>query len=196
MGKTTRQRYLDAVVDKILSEGRADLPLVALADAAGTSDRMLVYYFKTRDSLLTEAVDAIRRRRRRRIAAMVDAVATSSSPAAGLHAVFDWVLSDENAADVRLLFGAAGDGFRGEAPYSDFLSDAISDWIEEGALAASRLGANQSRATTFGTLLAALATSLAADHLATGDRARVDAAVDAATTLLLDTIREGDRVGG
>ena len=44
-GTTTRQRYLDAVVEAMVREGRTDLTLVVLAEEAGTSDRMLIYYF-------------------------------------------------------------------------------------------------------------------------------------------------------
>ena len=58
-GTTTRQRYLDHVVEHMVSEGRTDLTLVVLAEAAGTSDRMLVYYFKTREALLNEAMASI-----------------------------------------------------------------------------------------------------------------------------------------
>ncbi len=61
---TTRQRYLEAVVELMVDEGRVDQTLEALAAAAGTSDRMLVYYFETRDALAAEAVRLLRERRR------------------------------------------------------------------------------------------------------------------------------------
>lgn len=44
---------LDAMADHLLAHGLAGSPLRALAAAAGTSDRMLLYYFADKDELLT-----------------------------------------------------------------------------------------------------------------------------------------------
>lgn len=187
-GTTTRQRYLEAVVEHILVEGRTDLPLVSMAAAAGTSDRMLVYYFKTRDALLTEAIQSIRTRRRRRLAKMLALIATSETPAAGLETVLRWATGDENAADTRLFYDAAARSFHDDEPFAVFVTDSIRDWVFEGAAAARSLGVEEDRARTFGTLLGALAPSLAADRLTTGDHERVAAAIGPATEVLLSTL--------
>lgn len=47
-----RQRLLDAVVAKALSTGIGELSLRELAAAIGTSHRMLVYHFGSREGLL------------------------------------------------------------------------------------------------------------------------------------------------
>ena len=54
-----RQALLDAMADHLLAHGLAGSPLRALARAAGTSDRMLLYYFADRDALLTALLDHI-----------------------------------------------------------------------------------------------------------------------------------------
>ena len=56
-----RAALLDGVVEHVLREGVATLSLRPLAAALGTSDRMLLYYFGTRDKLLVAALAEVRR---------------------------------------------------------------------------------------------------------------------------------------
>ncbi len=183
-GATTRQRYLDSVVETMLDSGRTDLSLVVLAEAAGTSDRMLVYYFKTREALLTEAVKTIRARRRKELTQALAGVPRSRPVADGLRDALRWLSGEENACATRLFYDAAGRGFRAEAPFREFLEGAIQDSLDEAALTARRLGAGETDARTFATMFSALATSLACDRQVTGDHERVDRAIDAAADAL------------
>ena len=54
-----RSALLDAMADHLLKHGLAGSPLRALAAAAGTSDRMLLYYFADRDELLTALLEHV-----------------------------------------------------------------------------------------------------------------------------------------
>src|SRR3979490_3017115 len=56
-----RQRLLDACTHYALQHGLPDR-LGPLATAAGTSNRMLIYHFGTRDGLLREVLGQARRR--------------------------------------------------------------------------------------------------------------------------------------
>src|ERR1700759_1778509 len=56
-----KQRLLDACTDYALEHGLPDR-LGPLAAAAGTSSRMLIYHFETRDGLLREVLRQARRR--------------------------------------------------------------------------------------------------------------------------------------
>src|SRR5213080_4726910 len=56
-----KQRLLDACTDYALEHGLPER-LEPLAAAAGTSSRMLIYHFGTRDGLLREVLGAARRR--------------------------------------------------------------------------------------------------------------------------------------
>ncbi|MFJ6064757.1 TetR/AcrR family transcriptional regulator [Streptomyces tendae] len=58
-----RDRILDACVDHALEHGLPDR-LEPLAAASGTSARMLIYHFGTRDALLRETLRRARRRQR------------------------------------------------------------------------------------------------------------------------------------
>ena len=56
-----KQRLLDACTDHALEHGLPDR-LGPLAAAAGTSNRMLIYHFGTRDGLLREILGQARQR--------------------------------------------------------------------------------------------------------------------------------------
>lgn len=50
----TKERLLQLMGEYVLAHGLADASLRPLAKAAGTSDRMLIYHFKTKDGLVAE----------------------------------------------------------------------------------------------------------------------------------------------
>jgi AcrR family transcriptional regulator len=51
-----RGRLLAAAIDVIVERGFADTRITDVAERAGTSPALVIYYFKTRDALLTEAL--------------------------------------------------------------------------------------------------------------------------------------------
>lgn len=178
--ETTRQRYLDAVIAHMLTAGRTDMSLVKLADAAETSDRMLLYYFKTRDALLTEVLSTVRARRRRQLASALARVSKPPKARGDIVEVLRWIASPDDATAVRFFYEAGGQGFREEAPFDAFLAGTLRDWVDEATLTARRLGTSVESAARFGTMFAALGPALACDLLATGDTERVHATIDTA----------------
>ncbi len=57
-----RAALLEACTEEVLRQGLPGLTLARLAAAAGTSSRMLLYHFSTRDQLVLEALQEARRR--------------------------------------------------------------------------------------------------------------------------------------
>ena len=51
-----REQLLRAALDVIAERGYADTRITDVAERAGTSPALVIYYFKTRDALLTEAL--------------------------------------------------------------------------------------------------------------------------------------------
>ena len=51
-----REQMLRAALDVIVARGYADTRIADVAEHAGTSPALVIYYFKTRDQLLTEAL--------------------------------------------------------------------------------------------------------------------------------------------
>ena len=58
-GRRQRAHALEQVIAYLLSEGLEETGLRRLAQAAGTSDRMLIYYFGSKEALLREAFSAL-----------------------------------------------------------------------------------------------------------------------------------------
>ena len=55
----TRDRYAEALADYVLAHGLAASSLRPMAKAAGTSDRMLVYHFRSKAGVLRAALGVI-----------------------------------------------------------------------------------------------------------------------------------------
>jgi AcrR family transcriptional regulator len=54
-----RAAIIDKLADYVLAEGLSASSLRPLADAAGTSDRMLLYYFKDKADLISAALERV-----------------------------------------------------------------------------------------------------------------------------------------
>jgi len=78
-GKDPKKRLLDAAIEHIASRGVSDLSLRELAAAIGTSHRMLIYHFGSRDGLLAAVVARIEADQR---AALTALIATAAAPEA------------------------------------------------------------------------------------------------------------------
>ncbi len=59
---SARQRLLDAAVDHVTEHGLSDLSLRTLAAELGTSHRMLIHHFGSKDGLWSAIVDEVERR--------------------------------------------------------------------------------------------------------------------------------------
>jgi AcrR family transcriptional regulator len=56
MGDNRREQMLQAAIEVIIERGYPDTRVTDVAERAGTSPALVIYYFKTRDQLLTEAL--------------------------------------------------------------------------------------------------------------------------------------------
>ena len=117
-GKRARRRdaLLDAMADHLLANGLASSSLRTLAEAAGTSDRMLLYYFADRDALLTALLDHVVAR----MTAMLGAFGNAAERPAGVLLAELWAAARTPAfSPFMLLFielAAAAGSWRAAAP--------------------------------------------------------------------------------
>src|SRR5215469_16471022 len=72
--RTPKERLLDAVIDHFTTDGLADQSLRRIAEAIGSSHRMLLYHFGSKDGLLLAVVREVEARTEARLA---DVAATS-----------------------------------------------------------------------------------------------------------------------
>ena len=82
-GTARREQLLRSALEVIVARGYADTRIADVAEHAGISPALVIYYFKTRDQLLTEALryseDAWYAAGTQRLAAITTAVGRSPS---------------------------------------------------------------------------------------------------------------------
>jgi AcrR family transcriptional regulator len=152
-----RAAVLARAADYVLARGLAGLSLRPLAKALGTSTRMLLYDFGSKEQLIHEILAEIRRREESLLEAEVHT----------LDDVWRWIAAPEREPFLRLFFeiyvGSLG---RKEA------EPLVRDWLE--FLRTSwRPPVDDATAT----LMVAVVRGLLLDRLATGDRDRTDSAL-------------------
>ncbi len=123
-----RAAFLDGAVEHALRTGVSTLSLRPLAAALGTSDRMLLYYFGTRDRLLVEVLDVVGRRLQEHLAG---ALPGAPMPADELLARLDGALADPAAdAAVRLYVEISGQAARGVEPFRSAAAAVAAGWLD------------------------------------------------------------------
>ncbi|MFC5141157.1 TetR/AcrR family transcriptional regulator [Actinomycetospora rhizophila] len=176
-GSARQQELLEAAYAWVLDHGWAGMSLRPLAEAIGSSPRVLLFLFGSKDGL----VRALLARSRADQLAVVDAVGEGGDLAAVGARVWAWLAAPPHRALVRLWLegythSVADDG---AGPWAGFAARTVADW---DALLADHQSAAR-RDTAAGAaeraLLLAVLRGALLDLLATGDTARLDAAVAA-----------------
>jgi AcrR family transcriptional regulator len=174
-----RQRLLDKVVRLAEESGITGKSLREIGVGAGTSHRMLIYHFGSREGLL-EAVTArlaasmVSATEARQRATMAALAAQTSTPRDVMLGLWAQVSAPETLPDVRLFFEVFGLAIRG-APGTEALLAGLTDtWLDDGAAAAERLGLEIDPAAL--RLSVAVSRGLLLDLIAGADRQEVDAA--------------------
>jgi AcrR family transcriptional regulator len=168
-----RQALLDALVEEYAAGGIGDRSLREVAAAVGTSHRMLLHHFRSREELLLTIVDEVERRHRAVLPELPRALA------AGLAAMWADVRRPELRPFERLFFECYARGAQGEAPFDRMHPGAVDDWLADVAAASG--GATDPAVARLGL---AVIRGLLLDLVATGDEAGVDAAAQAFVDLV------------
>lgn len=177
---SARARLLAAVIDRLTEHGLGDGSLRALATAIGTSHRMLIYHFGSKEGLLIEVV---REMERRQLAALADLEAElAADPALGVADLTRRLwrrVSDPSLWPAeRLFFELYGQALQGRDGTTPFLDNIVESWLGPLTTLLTRHGTPADVARADARLGLAATRGLSLDLLATGDRAGVDAALE------------------
>lgn len=170
-----RAELLDGAIDYVHEHGLADLSLRPLAQSVGTSARMLLYHFGSKEQLIAEALDGVRRRQH----VQVEKWLSNSTPrdfVGLLRRFWEWSTAAETESYGRLFFEAYGMTLIDSARLPGFLDSAVSEWLSVMCTALTDAGLPRESAEDFATGALALHRGLLMDLLATGDRSRVERA--------------------
>ena len=177
MAVNSRQRLLEAALQYVADNGLTDLTLRKLGEALGTSHRMLIHHFGSKEGLWVEIVKTVEARQREVLATIVPDADKPSR-----EALWTWWKHISDAAlwpNERLFFELYGQALRGR-PYSEtFLSGIVEDWVEPTAAVSIAAGVPPDLSRAHARLGVAVVRGLLLDLLATRDIAAVDAAMAA-----------------
>jgi AcrR family transcriptional regulator len=169
-----RQKLLDAVIEHIATRGISDLSLRELAAAVGSSHRMLIHHFGGREGLLVAVVQTVEQRQRELLDDVIPDPA--ASPGDAMRAWWRHISDDSLWANERLFFELYGQALQGRPGTVEMLDGIVDAWLEPAATMLAQLGFPDGEATA--RLGIAVTRGLLLDLLATGDRERVDAAME------------------
>lgn len=168
-----RRQLLDALVEEFAAGGVGDRSLREVAAGVGTSHRMLLHHFGSREDLLVAIVEEVERRQ---MALLPD---LPTNPADNFAAMWSDVRRPELRQWERLFFECYARAAQGEKPFDRMVPGAVDGWLNEVETIA---GGPIDRATV--RLGLAVVRGLLLDLVATDDDAGVDAAANAFVSLL------------
>ena len=111
-GASSRERLLDAVIEHFSADGLADQSLRRIAAAVGTSHRMLLYHFGSKEGLLLEVVRAVEARTQDRLAAIGHDAAGATDEL--VRRMWAYVADPAQADFERLFFALYGHALQGD----------------------------------------------------------------------------------
>ena len=168
-----RTEVLDAVIAVVAAGGIGDRSLRDIAAAAGTSHRMLLHYFGSRNELLLAIVEEVERRQTAVLTSLPD------DPGDAVAAMWADLRRPELRPFERLFFECYARAAQGEVPFTRLLPGAVDGWLT--AVAEVTDGAADPALARLGL---AVARGLLLDLVATGDEEGVDAAAARFAALL------------
>jgi AcrR family transcriptional regulator len=171
-----RARTLAKAADYVLERGLEGLSLRPLAAALGTSTRMLLYDFESKQKLVDEVLAEIRRRLAERLVELQ----AGRDEAATLAEVWDWVSAEERAPFMRVFFETHVHALAHPGAHAERGRPMIDDWLR---FLESRWEPEPLDPAT-ATLFVAVIRGLLLDRLTAPDPERVDEALERFTDLL------------
>lgn len=171
-----REVLLDATIEYMLKHGVADLSLRPLAAKVGSKARLLIYHFRSKDSLVSEAMIVVRDRVQKAFAAMVEN-GRGHTASQIMRAFWRWATSKQHERYLRLFFEVHGLALQKPARYGRYLEGAVSTWVE---MMAAVLPASISlqRRRALATLAVSSVVGLFLDYLSSGHRKRSSQALE------------------
>lgn len=189
-GSRRERDLLEAAYQYVLGNGLADMSLRPLAKAIGSSPRVLLFLFGSKEGLIRALLARAREEELGYLGALRDS--RRDGMAAAGREVWSWLAAPSHRALLALWVEGYARSLLGEpGPWAEFGRDTVRDWLEllaasqarvdtsdtsSGASSDTSSGAGEAEAER--TLLLAVLRGALLDLLATGDDARVTRAVD------------------
>jgi AcrR family transcriptional regulator len=173
-----REELLELAYGYVLAHGLSDMSLRPLAAAVGSSPRVLLFLFGSKDGLVRTLLD----RARAEELALLAGLKARFPRAIGLRVVVEevwrWLAAAEHRALLTLWVEAYGRSLTDPTgPWADFANATVHDWLRLLAVAQCPAERRTRNGLAQRTLALALLRGALLDLLATGDVDRTTAAV-------------------
>src|SRR3954451_1590572 len=169
-----RERLVAAAMEHVATHGVGDLSLRGLAAALGTSHRMLIYHFGSREGLLVAVIRAVEAQQRAALAGML----LDKPPGETTRRLWRGLADPAMWPHERLFFEVYVQALQGHEHARPLLDGIVDSWVDPLARIAIASGVPEARARAEARLGVAVARGLLLDLLAPADRAGVDAAME------------------
>ncbi|GGA32321.1 TetR/AcrR family transcriptional regulator [Dyella nitratireducens] len=167
-----KEELTAALIDYLLTHGLSELSLRPLAAELGTSARLLIYHFDSKEGLLAAAMDAMHTHLRHSLQALAEAEAPKGIKP--LRRFWDWAIAAENLPYMKLLYELQMLAVRNPETYGPFLQNSAAGWL---ALV-KRIMPDDERDAAMTSLPIAVFDGLFLELMSTGDRRRTTRALD------------------
>lgn len=168
-----RSELIDKAVDYVLAKGLLGLTLRPLAAAIGTSDRMLIYHFQTKEQLIAEVLDRAQERLAQSMSLPGDEVRTLADLVAY---VWQALRSPAAAGVTRLYVETCLLAVREPQQWHDAPARLREPWRAPLRTGLAAFGVGEADVDALADLILDTLDGLALDRMTASDPARADAA--------------------
>jgi AcrR family transcriptional regulator len=171
---TARAELLAAVIAWVADNGIGDVSLRTLAEAIGTSHRMLLFHFGSKEQLMVEVVRAVEAEQRATVVRLAsdDDIDITERMRQHWLSLLDPALRN----NIRLFYEVYADALRGRSYTKDFLDEVMAAWLPP-VTAAFESTSGATNAPIDARLILAVTRGLLLDLVTTDDVEGVDAAM-------------------
>ncbi|MFI6890041.1 TetR/AcrR family transcriptional regulator [Streptosporangium canum] len=180
-----RAELLDQIVDYLAGRGLSTLSMRPLAQHLGKSTRVLTHHFADKEALLSATMERLDEQHRAWLRSLPGWTG-SDSVGTIIRRTWDWQTQEENLPTARLIHEIEGLAAAGKL--AGHVSRLLADRSEFVAGLMRERGMPEADALRISTLANSAYTGLQIDFLTTGDRERVEAALDQLCTLVDDWV--------
>ncbi|HWU77640.1 MAG TPA: TetR/AcrR family transcriptional regulator [Rhodanobacter sp.] len=170
--KSRKQDLTESLIDYLLEHGLADLSLRPLAAATGTSARLLLYHYESKEGLLAEVLEAMQTQLRQSFSQLLEKRSDPAQPP--LKLFWNWAIARRNYPYLKLLYELQILAIQNPDAYGQYLQRNAANWSD---LVLAMLPASE-RSPAFATLCGAVFDGLFLELMSTGDRKRTTQAID------------------
>src|ERR1700728_268712 len=177
MSRTANEKrpdeLLEAIVQYLVRHGIVDLSLRPLAKAVGSSPRVLLYYFGSKEKMVIKVLAEMRHRQRNLYTGMQAATFEQAC-----RAIWQHMSAPESEPHFRFFFETYGLALRHPRLYKHFLHSTVNDWLDFIAAPLQAEGVKRKQAYSLATVVLAGLRGFMLDFCTTGDRTRLNRAVN------------------